>query len=46
VAGRQGLTASAEAARRRLLQFITRLGRAASRMKRPRTGTLVEASTR
>jgi acyl-[acyl-carrier-protein] desaturase len=46
VAGRQGLTASAEAARRRLLQFITRLGRAASRMKRPRSGTLVEVSTR
>jgi acyl-[acyl-carrier-protein] desaturase len=33
VAGRQGLTPSAEAARNRLLQFITRLGRAAARVK-------------
>jgi acyl-[acyl-carrier-protein] desaturase len=35
VAGRQGLTPSAEAARKRLLQFITRLGRAAARVKKP-----------
>ena len=33
VAGRQGLTPSAEAARNRLLQFITRLGRASARVK-------------
>jgi acyl-[acyl-carrier-protein] desaturase len=35
VAGRQGLTPSAEAARNRLLQFITRLGRASARVKEP-----------
>ena len=33
VAGRQGLTTSAEAARSRLLQYITRLGRASTRVK-------------
>lgn len=33
VAGRQGLSPSAEAARERLLQFITRLGRASARFK-------------
>jgi acyl-[acyl-carrier-protein] desaturase len=33
IAGRQGLTPSAEAARDRLVQFITRLGRAAARLK-------------
>ena len=33
VTGRQGLTPSAEAARERLLQFITRLGRASARVK-------------
>ncbi len=36
VVGRQGLTPSAEAARHRLLQFITRLGRASARVKEPR----------
>jgi acyl-[acyl-carrier-protein] desaturase len=36
VAGRQGLTASAETARDRLLQFISRLGRASARLKKPR----------
>jgi acyl-[acyl-carrier-protein] desaturase len=36
VAGRQDLTPSAEAARDRLLQFITRLGRASARYKEPR----------
>jgi acyl-[acyl-carrier-protein] desaturase len=35
VAGRHGLTPSAEAARNRLLQFITRLGRASARVKEP-----------
>jgi acyl-[acyl-carrier-protein] desaturase len=35
VAGRQGLTPSAEAARSRLLKFISRLGRAAARSKKP-----------
>jgi acyl-[acyl-carrier protein] desaturase len=39
VAGLQGLTPSAEAARNRLLQFITRLGRASSRMKEPRVAS-------
>jgi len=37
VAGRQGLTPSAEAARNRLVQFITRLGRASARVKERRT---------
>jgi acyl-[acyl-carrier-protein] desaturase len=36
VAAREGLTPSAEAARNRLLQFITRLGRASARAKEPR----------
>jgi acyl-[acyl-carrier-protein] desaturase len=36
VAARQGLTPSAEAARNRLLQFITRLSRASARVKEPR----------
>jgi len=36
VAGREGLTPSAEAARVRIVQFITRLGRAVARIKEPR----------
>jgi len=36
VANRAGLTPSAEAARDRLVQFITRMGRAAARLQRPR----------
>jgi acyl-[acyl-carrier-protein] desaturase len=44
IAGRQGLTAPAEAARKRLVQFITRLGRAAARVKERRAGTMVEAA--
>ena len=36
VTGRQGLTASAVAARDRLWQFISRLGRACARVKEPR----------
>ena len=36
VAERQGLTASAEAARVRLLQFVSRSGRASARLKAPR----------
>jgi acyl-[acyl-carrier-protein] desaturase len=36
VVGRQGLTPSAEAARNQLLQFITRLGRAATRVNEAR----------
>jgi acyl-[acyl-carrier-protein] desaturase len=40
VAGRKGLTSTAEAARDRLVKFITRLGRASARVKAP----LVEAS--
>jgi acyl-[acyl-carrier-protein] desaturase len=44
VANRQDLTPSAEAARDRLVQFITRLGRAASRVKQPRAETPVDAS--
>jgi acyl-[acyl-carrier-protein] desaturase len=46
VAGWQGLTPSAEAARTRLVQFITRLGRAAARVKERRAETLVKASRR
>ncbi len=46
VAGRQGLTPSAEAARNRLLQFITRLGRASARVQERRTETLAEAARR
>ena len=44
VAGRKELTPSAEAARDRLVRFITRLGRASSRGKERREETLVEAS--
>ena len=44
MAGREGLTPSAEAARARLVQFITRLGRAAARYAEPRRQALVEAS--
>jgi acyl-[acyl-carrier-protein] desaturase len=44
VAGRQGLTPSAEAARDRLLRFITRLGRASARSKELRARTPVESS--
>jgi acyl-[acyl-carrier-protein] desaturase len=46
VAGRQGLTPSAEAARTRLVQFITRLGRAAARVKERRAETVVVAARR
>jgi acyl-[acyl-carrier-protein] desaturase len=46
IAGRQGLTPSAEAARNRLVQFITRLGRASDRIKERRAETLVDASRR
>jgi acyl-[acyl-carrier-protein] desaturase len=35
VSGRKGLTTSAEAARNRLLQYISRLGRASARVKEP-----------
>jgi len=44
IANRTGLTPTAEAARNRLVQFITRLGRAATRSKAPRAGAVVEAS--
>jgi acyl-[acyl-carrier-protein] desaturase len=44
VANRQDLTPPAEAARDRLVQFITRLGRAASRVKEPPAKTPVDAS--
>jgi acyl-[acyl-carrier-protein] desaturase len=44
VANRQDLTPSAEAARDRLVQFITRLGRAAARVKQPRAKRPVDAS--
>jgi acyl-[acyl-carrier-protein] desaturase len=43
IAGRQGLTASAESARRRLMQFITRLGRATTRTKDQRISSGKEA---
>jgi len=43
VAGRQGLTPSAEAARNRLLQYITRLGRASARANRPRVAAKTAA---
>jgi acyl-[acyl-carrier-protein] desaturase len=46
IGGREGLTPSADAARTRLMQFITRLGRASDRMRKARAGTLVEASPR
>jgi acyl-[acyl-carrier-protein] desaturase len=44
VANRQGLTASAEAARDRLVQFISRMGRAAARIKEPRAASVAAAS--
>jgi acyl-[acyl-carrier-protein] desaturase len=44
LAERQGLSPAAEAAQRRLLQFISRLGRASVRMTESR-GALVEAAT-
>jgi acyl-[acyl-carrier-protein] desaturase len=44
--GRQGLTPSAQAARDRLVQFITRMGRAGARRKESVTGDTLEASTR
>ena len=40
----QGLTPSAEAARDRLVQFITRMGRAAARLQRPRAEAVGAAS--
>ena len=43
VAERQDLTPSAEAAKNRLLQFITRLGRASTRSKELRAATLAVA---
>jgi acyl-[acyl-carrier-protein] desaturase len=43
IASRQDLTPSAEAAQRRLVQFITRLGRATARTKERRAQTPVEA---
>jgi acyl-[acyl-carrier-protein] desaturase len=46
IARRQDLTPSAEAARNRLVQFITRLGRASDRVKERRAETPVEASLR
>jgi len=44
LAGRTDLTPSAEAARRRLLQFISRLGRAAARVKERRDAPMVEVA--
>jgi acyl-[acyl-carrier-protein] desaturase len=44
--GWEGLTPSAEAARDRLLRFITRLGRASARSKELRAGKRVESSRR
>jgi acyl-[acyl-carrier-protein] desaturase len=41
IANRQGLTPSASAARDRLVQFITRIGKAAARVKAPRTEAAV-----
>jgi acyl-[acyl-carrier-protein] desaturase len=46
VAGRKGLTPSAEAAQDRLVRFITRLGRASTRGKERRAKTTVEATSR
>jgi acyl-[acyl-carrier-protein] desaturase len=46
LAGWQGLSPSAEAARDRLLQFIARLGRASARSKERRARVQVESSTR
>jgi acyl-[acyl-carrier-protein] desaturase len=44
MAGREGLTPSAEAARVRLVQFITRLGRASARYRAPARTALVESA--
>jgi acyl-[acyl-carrier-protein] desaturase len=44
IAGRQDLTPSAQAAQRRLLQFISRLGRASSRFKEPRVPALADTA--
>ncbi|HEY5026572.1 MAG TPA: acyl-ACP desaturase [Acidimicrobiales bacterium] len=44
VANRQGLTSSAAAARDRLVQFITRMGRAAARIKEPKASAVAAAS--
>jgi acyl-[acyl-carrier-protein] desaturase len=44
IAGREGLTPSAEAARHRLVQFITRLGRASAKGKQRRADTVGAAS--
>jgi acyl-[acyl-carrier protein] desaturase len=46
IAGRQDLTPSAQAAQSRLVQFITRLGRASARGKERPAETAVEASRR
>jgi acyl-[acyl-carrier-protein] desaturase len=45
IAGRQGLSAAAEKAQTRLLQFITRLGRASVRTTTRPEAAMVEAST-
>jgi acyl-[acyl-carrier-protein] desaturase len=44
IAGRTGLTPSAEAAQRRLVQFISRLGRASARYKPSEDAALVETA--
>jgi acyl-[acyl-carrier-protein] desaturase len=41
VANREGLTPSAQSARDRLVQFITRMGRAAARTRAPRAEAAV-----
>ena len=46
IAGRQDLTPSAEAAQTRLVRFITRLGRASTRIKEQRSEIPVQASRR
>jgi acyl-[acyl-carrier-protein] desaturase len=46
VAGRRDLTPAAEAAQNRIVQFITRLGRASARVKERRAETPVGASRR
>ncbi|HXQ59435.1 MAG TPA: acyl-ACP desaturase [Acidimicrobiales bacterium] len=46
IAGRQGLTPSAEKARTRLLQFISRLGRASTRGRAQSRSEMVEATAR
>jgi acyl-[acyl-carrier-protein] desaturase len=43
VAGREGLTSTAEAARNRLVQFVARLGRATARVREQRAARLVTA---